>query len=195
MLADIELNENILLSGGAQGADTEFGKAATKAKHQVAHWSFEGHKLKLKSNVHVLTKEQLLEAEPSLIIANKNLKRTYPTKSENSNNLLRRNYFQAKYASSVYAVTAFVDDSSLLKVAGGTAWACQMYIDRFLFEQEPWNKCKLFLFDQNTEKWYTWQKVWTATNQPLKPSGVYAGIGTRKLTNAGIAAITSLYQG
>jgi hypothetical protein len=194
MLNNIEITSgDILLSGGAAGADTAFGKAAHKAGHQVVHWSFNGHKVKLKNNVYALTDEQLKEADPFLIRANKSIVRTFPASSEHTNNLLRRNYFQVKWSQSVYAVSSFTDDSSMMKVFGGTAWAIQLYADRFLYDREPFDNCHLYLFDQKSDQWFQWNRSWTKIQTPPCPQGVYAGIGSRELTDAGLAAINSLY--
>lgn len=194
MLEDIDIKStNILLSGGAKGADTEFGKCASKAKHQVVHWTFDGHKATPRTNLYKLTTDHLQSVDSYVIRASKSLKRNFPSKSEHTNNLLRRNYYQVKWSESVYAISSFTQDSSLLKVNGGTAWACQMYVDRFLYDQEPFELCKLYLFDQGSNKWYQWRRIWGEIDIPPTPFGVYAGIGTRDITNAGIAAIKSLY--
>ena len=193
MFNNIEITAgDILLSGGAQGADAAFGEAAITAGHQVVHWSFNGHKTNV-DHVYMLNDEQLHAADPHINIANKSLLRTFPSKKDYTNNLIRRNYYQVKWCESVYAISSFKNDSSMLKVDGGTAWAVQMYVDRFLFDQEPFKLCKLYLFDQKSNEWYQWNKIWTRIDKPPRPDGVYAGIGTRELTDAGLAAINSLY--
>ena len=193
MLNNIEITSgHILLSGGASGADTEFGKAAHKAGHQVIHWSFNGHKVKLKNDVYALTDDQLKEADPCIIRANTSLLRTFPGKSEHTNNLIRRNYYQVRWSQSVYAV-GNLGDKSMMKVEGGTAWAIQMYADRFMYDREPFDSCYLYLFDQKSNKWLQWNRMWKEIEKPPFPSGVYAGIGSRELTDAGLAAINSLY--
>lgn len=194
MLDNIKITSgDILLSGGAAGADTAFGKAAQKAGHQVVHWSFNGHKVKLKNDVYALSDDQLKEADPFLIRANKSIIRTFPATSEHTNNLLRRNYYQVKWSQSVYAISSFTDDSSMLKVFGGTAWAIQLYADRFLYDRESFNNCHLYFFDQKSDQWFKWYRSWIKIQKPPTPNGVYAGIGSRELTDAGLAAINSLY--
>lgn len=195
MLEDIDIiAADILLSGGADGADTEFGKAATKAKHTVVHWSFDEHKTKLKKNVYDLDQEKLLTADPFIIRANASLKRKFPASSEYTNNLLRRNYFQAKWCERLYAVSKFGGAETLLNVDGGTAWAIQMYADRFLYDRELFDNCELYMFDQTSSKWFKWKRIWQYIEKPPVPYGVYAGIGSRDLTSAGLAAIKSLYS-
>lgn len=194
MLKDFDISaDNILLSGGAAGADTEFGKHAQKAKHKVVHWTFKGHKTKLRSNLYQLTPDHLSVSDNYLVRANKGLVRNFPSKSDYTNNLLRRNYYQVKWCESVYAVSKFTSDNSMLKVDGGTAWACQMYVDRFLYDREPFSLCHLYMFDQNSEKWFQWNRIWKEIDKPPTPKSVYAGIGTRDISTAGINAIKNLY--
>lgn len=194
MLKNVDIiASDILLSGGASGADNEFGIVAYNHGHQVVHWSFEGHKSASKKFVYTLPAEQLKEADPYIIRANKSVLRTFPTKSESTNNLIRRNYYQVKWVDSVYAVSRLDNNLSLLKIDGGTAWACQMYVDRFLFDQEPIEKCNLYLFDQISNKWLQWKRAWIVIDKPPAPTSVYAGIGSRKITEEGINAIKNLY--
>jgi hypothetical protein len=195
MLGDLELKtSNVLLSGGADGADSAFGRAATAAKHDVVHWSFSSHKTKLRKNLYQLTDDHLTAADPYLLRANKSILRTFPCSSAVVNDLLRRNFYQVRWCDSVYAVSQFKADGSLLNIDGGTAWACQMYVDRFIYDQEPMDLCNLYLFDQGSNRWYKWRRVWAEIDQPPTPAGIYAGIGSRKLTADGMAAIEKLYQ-
>lgn len=194
MLEGIDLSQpNILLSGGAAGADTAFSESAAEHGHTVVNWTFFGHKSKMKTTLYQLTEDHLKQADEPLIRANKSLLRAFPTKKENTNNLLRRNFFQVRWSESVYAVSRFNQDGSMLGVDGGTAWACQMYVDRFLFDQEPLDLCKLYFFDQETNTWHSWKRIWTAIEKPPMPSGIYAGIGSRDLTKQGKQAIKDLY--
>lgn len=194
MFEGIDLSQpNILLSGGANGADTLFSEKASVAGHTVVNWIFSGYKSKMTANLYKLTVDHLEQADLPLARANKSLLRSFPTKSEQTNNLLRRNFYQVRWSESVYAVSKFNQDNSMLKIDGGTAWACQMYADRFLFDREPFELCKMYFFDQITEQWFQWNKIWSKIDEPPTPSGIYAGIGTRKLNSAGKRAIESLY--
>lgn len=182
---------NICLSGGAAGADIAWGVAAKGRGHSVVHWSFVGHKASLTDDVYILTEQQLKMADDSLTQANKSLKRWWPTNKPWIDNLLRRNYWQIVSCESVYAVSIFNKDKSLLKVNGGTAWALQMYVDRCLFENINPN---MYLFEQNEEGWYSWKNRWEKILLPPIPSGIYAGIGTRQLSSNGLNAILDVYS-
>lgn len=185
-------NVNMCLSGGADGADIAWGIAAEKAGHRIVHWSFIGHR-STANNLSVLNSTQLKVADSYLELANKSLMRKWPTSSNTVNNLLRRNFYQIYYSDSVYAISTLTQDRSLLKISGGTAWACQMYVDRWLHTDSNMDNCQLYLFDQLSEKWFNWKNTWLEINQPPVPSGVYAGIGTRDLNQAGLHAICNVY--
>ncbi|RYD65856.1 MAG: hypothetical protein EOP84_31585 [Verrucomicrobiaceae bacterium] len=70
----------ICVSGGADGSDQQWGMVAGTAGHQVFHFIFPGHHSTAPaSELVVLSAEQLVEADPFLIRANKTLERTFPT--------------------------------------------------------------------------------------------------------------------
>ncbi|KKN43673.1 hypothetical protein LCGC14_0700730 [marine sediment metagenome] len=112
-----KLDVDVMLSGGAKGADTAWGIAANNAGHQVVHWSFEGHKSFHPEFTYKLTQEELEEADEYLKEANKTLKRSLPYSKPWIMNLLRRNWYQVKYIDAIYAVgtlnkKAVIKDSS-----------------------------------------------------------------------------------
>jgi hypothetical protein len=172
------------MSGGADGADLQWGMCAGKAGHQVIHWSFDGHRSQAPAQELVRIPEDLLkEADEHLKVANKTLKRKLPFHKPWIINLLRRNYYQVGNSQSVYAVSTLKDG----KVQGGTAWAVQMYLD--LHQDNP----QCYVFDQDVEQWLTWSNnEWTAIETPPPPTGVWAGVGTRDLNQAGKQAIRKL---
>ena len=179
---------SILNSGGAKGADTQFGICAKAAGHEVRHYTFpngHGHV----EDVVVLTKEQLLQADTYLYRANSTLKRQFPSKNEFVNNLLRRNYWQVRDTKAVFAV-AWLEKK---EVAGGTAWAVQMAKDLRI----P----TIYLFDMLSNIWHQWfysMNDWeyTTSLDIKKPRefSVYTGIGSRDLSVKGKEAIEELYK-
>lgn len=176
--------QNLCLSGGAEGADLQFGMTAGHAGHSVIHWSFKDHKTYApEQEVVILTPDQLDAADEHCKQASLTLKKYYPPKSVYVKNLLRRNWYQVAAAERVYAVSTIVNGI----VEGGTSWATQMFIDRFNGES-----CECYVYDQLEEKWFKWNGVWEAVESPPAPFGVYAGIGTRNLNTAGKQAIRSL---
>ena len=175
----------ICLSGGAEGADAQWGMCAGMAGHQVIHFSFERHRLHVPASEAVVLKhEQLILADPVLAVANRTLQRTFPTSSYFVNSLLRRNWYQVRHAERVYAVS-HIDKDGL--VAGGTSWAVQMFLDRF--ESAP---CECYVFDQDKGHWLVWNGQWEIVEFVPEPFGVWAGIGSRKLKPLGKTAIRGL---
>lgn len=177
--------ENLCLSGGAKGADLQWGMCAGSAGHSVIHWSFAGHRSQAPhAEIVELNEEQLQVADPFLEVANKTLMRRIP-ENPFSRNLLRRNYYQVAWSQSLYAVSTI--SSKTNKVEGGTAWAVQMFIDRG-------QELPCYVFDQASENWKSWDYAtlsWVFAD-PSKPSGLWAGVGSRELTLAGKTAIRNL---
>lgn len=184
---------NICFSGGADGADLQWGMVAGTKHFSVVHWSFDGHKSKAPEvEIVRLSQEQLDFADKYVLRANLTLKRRFPTSNQHTNNLLRRNWYQVMATNSLYAVGTFDKKGT---VEGGTSWAVQMYIDRFLIDQEPINNCMLFFFDQKKQRWYQWNEIWRELpDKPPKPSGVWTGIGSRTLLDSGKQAIRDLME-
>lgn len=178
---------NMCLSGGADGADLQWGMTAGFAGHEVVHWSFRGHKSQAPlQEIAVLTTAQLEAADQYLERANKTLLRgSLNKRSTTVKNLLRRNWYQVEHAERLYAVAEIHG----IKVAGGTGWAVQMFIDR-----HNGYPCEAYVFDQELVQWFCWKGEWAEIDSPPKPYGVWAGIGTRKLNLAGKTAIRTLMQ-
>jgi hypothetical protein len=187
----IDLNGNLCLSGGAIGADIQWGNAALLAGHGLIHWSFEKHNLKnishQKNNIVIVSQEELNKSDELLLVANDLIvQRSFPTKSEYVNNLLRRNWLQVRDSQSCYAVSELKDG----KVEGGTAWATALFVMKHEF-----NACPCYVYCQVSESWYEWAgSSWKAIVKPPKPVDIYAGIGSRKLSEAGSSAIVEAYK-
>jgi hypothetical protein len=174
---------NICMSGGAEGADLEWGAAAVRAEHQVIHWSFAGHRTRApKEQVVILTEDELRQAEVHLGRANRVLGRRFPPASTYALNLLRRDWFQAAKAEAAYAVTELSQQG---QVKGGSAWAIQM-----LRDCRP--DAPVYLFEQNLGIWLMWRDGWRTAGSTPPPRGIWAGIGTRALNECGRAAIHEL---
>lgn len=174
---------NLCLSGGADGADLQWGMNAGKIGHGVIHWSFAKHRTDAPEQELVrLTQEQLERADDALRRANATLKRRFPTNSDNTNSLLRRNWYQVKETGSLYAVSTF--DGVKREWDGGTAWAIQMYMDRFLIDKEDMEKCRVFVWCKKVKLWYTWGgSDWEIMlSRPNTPTGIWTGVGSRELT-------------
>lgn len=167
-------------SGGAVGADTqwdiigkEFGMINNK------HYYFEGFKTPNgNTSIPINLKN---EADSKLKATNKTLGRTFPTSNEYVNNLLRRNWWQVKNSDAIFAISSITDN----KVDGGTGWAVHMAIA----ENKP-----VYVFDQNQNKWFTWNNgKFIETTTPVLTKN-FAGIGTREINEKGKQAIRNVYS-
>jgi hypothetical protein len=198
-----------LYSGGAEGADYRFTFCALKADHAIRIASFIGHKTILPPNkpnkdIVVLNFNQYKThlADISLNNANKKLCRRVPQPGYVLK-LLQRNYDQIATVSSLFAI-GFFDISNgrddCVRIQGGTAWACQMFCDRWVDGQDK--RIPLFFFCQTAGAWFqcqlkgysvTWDRM-EKNVIPPKPIGKYAGIGTRELNPNGMKAIDQLFD-
>lgn len=169
-------------SGGAVGSDSYWGEIGAKYGIASKHYYREGSKTP-NGNTPVSDKE-LAEANVHVTEANKTLNRRFPTSNEYVNNLLRRNWFQVKNSDAIFAVSTIASNNT---VNGGTGWAVQMAID---------NNKPVHVFDQDKGKWYEYNystKSWDETDTPTLTKN-FAGIGTRKLNDAGKKAIEEVYK-
>jgi len=183
-LGDAALGPHLCVSGGAPGADLQWGLCSGLAGYSVVHWSFQGHHSQAPSQEIVrLTANQLAQADPFCLRANQTLKRQYPPASRYGQNLLRRNYYQIAWSGSLYAVASLVDG----QVQGGTGWAVQMFLDR-----HDNAACAAYVFCQHAGYWFAWQGDWRRIAMPPRPEGVFAGIGSRTLDASGKQAIRTL---
>lgn len=173
-----------LISGGAQGADQLFEQLAKLHKHTVKIY---------KSGDVVNTGGTEGTDQYLVYLNNKYLHRTYPTRNEYVNGLLRRDVTVGLEPQVMFAISS-LDSSG--KISGGTAWASYTFIERYAQTQ---GQIPFYLFDQNRCEWLqaSWDNnglrynIINAPNIPLNV--VYAGIGTRELNHNGINAIKGLF--
>lgn len=186
-------NPSICLSGGAEGADMEWGTAATQAGHAVLHWTFPTHRSRASEAEQVrLSDAQLEIAIPFVKSAAKGLRKS-PPRANHVWRLIHRNYYQVAWAESCYAVTVIQEPDSGKKI-GGTAWATTMFA-----QMHPEGR-RMWIFDQAKDAWYWWKgdvngREWERMEgRPPKPEGRWAGIGSRELGENGRRAIRELLE-
>lgn len=174
---------DVCLSGGADGADIEWGKCAELIGHNVIHWSFPGHRSHAtETQLVLLDDEQLKLGDEALRNAASALGK-YPPRRPVVARLLQRNYYQVAWSKACYAVTVIKDGT----VPGGTAWATTMFA-----QLHPGNH-DLYLFDQDKDEWFQFNgQTWDRIDSPPRPTGIWAGIGSRELKQNGRDAIRKL---
>ena len=174
-------------SGGAQGSDITWEAFGEEFGVVTVSYSFHGHRNRSRNNL-ILTQEDLDEGWEHAQIASEYLKRNLNRPRPGYvKSLISRNWFQVANAEEVFAIGYF-DNKRKTTVKGGTGWAVQMAAD---------NNLRTFLFDQDSNSWYmrpaglkTFVEYYDVPTLPHD----FAGIGTRKITEAGILAIAEVYE-
>lgn len=182
----------ILHSGGAIGADTWFAKMASINNIDVYIHSFQGHSIKelTKTSKIIIHTNDLDKAMEAITDANKQLQRHIPL-NKYVLNLILRDYFQICNSQYVFAVSTLINERI---VKGGTGWAIEMSIER---------KIPIVLFDDFQKKWFyfSYKNMSFKQTNSNPPKGFLpslnllniTGIGSRNISNDGIAAIKSLF--
>ena len=184
----------LLSDGGESQVTAAAAELAEEAGHELRLLTYPGSTVSLnRGHVYEIDMEHLKEANRYLLRANKNMHRSWPRRQLAADNALRRDSWTAKWVHRIYMIGLFTQDASLLKLNTDSAWAAQMYVDRFLYDQEPWQLCELFLFDMKSESWWQWQQQWSRVSEVPSPDGVYTVLGNDKITNAGKSALRDLF--
>jgi hypothetical protein len=168
-----------LFSGGLKGAETVFGETADKYQVNETIYTFEGHKLSREKNLIVLTEDDLERGDISMELASRMMNRTY-YETEKIRKVLQTIFHMVNSGHQVFVVGSIQEDDS---VKGGTGWAVQL--------AKIFNR-PLHVFDQPSEKWFTWKDGWEE-DSPLIKYETFVGSGTRYLSDAGREAIEKLY--
>ena len=170
-----------LFSGGAQGAENQFGKLAEYHGLAEVNFTFEGHKIERTRGVRVLTDEELTRKDVSLTYVSKLLDRKF-TNAEKMRKVLQTIMYQVESGDQIFVVGSIQEDGT---VKGGTGWGAEF--------AKICNK-GLYVFDQNQDNWFTWQHgEWKAAQNPVITSSHFTGTGTRFLEENGKKAIEALF--
>ena len=170
-----------LYSGGAKGAEEEFGSQAEKAGLQEVNFTFEGHTSKRKRGTRFLTHEELLKGDVSLAYVSKIMNRSYKH-GPLLKKVLQSIWHQINSAEEVFVIGKILDDDT---VKGGTGWGAEF--------AKLCNK-PLHVFDQEEKQWFWWNgDQWEKGNPKIQKRHI-AGTGTRFLNDAGKQAIADLFK-
>jgi hypothetical protein len=170
-------------SGGARGAEAEFGACAEKWALTELNYSFEGHRLlERKRGVVVLGDNDLKRGDFSLVYVAKRLNRVL-SDIPLVRSVLQTIWHQINAASQVFVIGLIQDD---LTVRGGTGWGAEL--------ARLWKK-PLFVFDQQKNGWFRWSgEAWESASAPVIQSENFAGTGTQDLNENGRRAIRELFE-
>lgn len=177
----------ILFSGGAQGTESEFGRAAERLGIEEVNFSFDGRKPARTRGLRVLNHEELRAGDVSLAYVSRLMHRRYPD-TPTFRKILQSIWYQVNAGQEIYVVGAIQPDHT---VRGGTGWGAEF--------AKLCNK-PLFVFDQAKNAWFEWDgdhDEWharPAENPPTIAHIHITGTGTRVLEDRGRQAIAELFE-
>ena len=171
-----------LLSGGAEGAESQFGQCAERWGLMELNFSFDGRTPKRTRGLVRLTPEELDQGAVSAVYMKAHMHRTYP-ETPLFQKTLQSIWHQVNTAQEVFSVGVILADKT---VKGGTGWAAEL--------ARVWHK-PVYVFDQERQGWFTWNRDdWVPAGGPTISARRFTGTGTRHLTDAGRAAIVELFE-
>ena len=170
----------MLYSGGATGAETAFGEQAAHWGLSEVNFTFEGHTQVRDRGTRVLDSRELAAGDVSMLYVAHKLRRNWD-KTELLKKVLQTQWHIVSNANQVFVVGVIQEDGT---VRGGTGWSVEL--------ARRWRK-PVWVFDQNAEKWFTWNGDSWIEGAPVIQSTAVAGTGTRFLNDAGRKAIVDLF--
>src|SRR5437016_968264 len=175
----------ILFSGGAPGAEAEFGSCAERCLVEEVNFTFDGHKLARQRGMRMLNHEELQAGDVSLEYVSRLMHRRY-TDAPTIRKVLQTLWYQVNSGQEIYVVGAILDDGT---VRGGTGWGAEF--------AKLCNK-PLHVFDQEKNAWFKWTgSDWDACQASTAPTITHAhftGTGTRTVQVNGKWAIEDLFK-
>ncbi|MDQ3212665.1 MAG: hypothetical protein M3Q85_08320 [Acidobacteriota bacterium] len=173
----------ILFSGGAPGAEAEFGACAERHGIEEVNFTFEGHVEARRRGVRVLNHEELQAGDVSLEYVSRLMHRRY-TDSPLIRKVLQTLWYQVNNGQEIYVLGVIQDDQT---VRGGTGWGAEF--------AKLCNK-PLYVFDQEKDSWFGWTGgEWKSlgTTPPTISHPHFTGTGTRRVHDNGKRAIEDLF--
>src|SRR5260221_11101913 len=136
-------DEGILFSGGADGAEAEFGASAERHGIEEVNLAFDGHPIARQRGVRVLNHEELQSGDISLAYVSRLMHRRYAD-APTIRKVLQTLWYQVNSGQEIYVIGAILDDGT---VRGGTGWGAEF--------AKLCNK-PLSVFDQDKGGWSCW---------------------------------------
>ena len=175
----------ILFSGGAKGAEAEFGANAERFGIDEVNFTFEGHNLVRQRGLRVLNHEELKTGDVSLEYVSRLMNRRF-TDNLTFRKLLQSIWYQINNGQEIYVIGEILEDKT---VKGGTGWGAEF--------AKLCNK-PLYVFDQKRNAWFGWNQVdWVEKKKgddPVIRHLHFAGTGTRFLGENGKNAVKKLFE-
>jgi hypothetical protein len=175
----------ILFSGGAQGAEAEFGSNAEHLGIEEVNFTFPGHNIVRKRGLHVLNHEELKNGDVSLEYVSKLMNRRY-TDNQTFRKILQSIWYQINNGQEIFVIGEILEDKT---VKGGTGWGAEF--------SKICNK-PLHVFDQKKSVWFSWDRQdWVERkkgDEPVISQLHFTGTGTRFLEAGSKKAIKELFE-
>lgn len=175
----------ILYSGGAPGAEAEFGLHAERVGIEEVNFSFEGHNNIRQRGLRILNHEELENGDVSLEYVSKLMNRRF-SEGPKFRKVLQTIWYQINEGQEIYVIGEVLQDRT---VKGGTGWGAEF--------AKLCNK-PLYVFDQARGVWLKWVGLeWLelqSDDEPRITHGHFTGTGSRELTVAGQEAIKGLFD-
>lgn len=170
-----------MYSGGLKGAEETFGRCAEKFDINEINFSFEGHKCSRDKNITLLSDEELKKGNISMEIVSARMGRRY-TQADKIRKVFQLIFHMVNNGYQVFAIGWIQPDTT---VKGGTGWGVELA----KFFNRP-----VSVFDQGTNKWYSWEKTEWKEDTPVISHKTFCGTGTRNISEQGIKAIEDLFS-
>lgn len=171
-----------MLSGGAAGAEAEFGACAERWGLVEMNFTFAGRKTERARGVVMLSENDLKQGDVSGAYLRQKMHRSYPD-TPLFRKVLQSIWHQVNTAGEVFAVGVILPDET---VKGGTGWAAEL--------ARHWGK-PVHVYDQERKGWFAWKDgEWVAAAEPVITRTRFCGTGTRFLSDDGRAAIRGLFE-
>ena len=173
-----------LFSGGATGAETAFGEVASRYGVREVAFTFEGHLQDRTVGRQPLTPQELAMGDVSLAYVSKRLNRSYNDRGGLIRGVLQTLWHMVSRSHQVFVIGAILEDGT---VKGGTGWGVEL--------ARMWSR-DLWVYDVPEGRWCRWDgdtSSWVPGNPTIR-AAQFCGTGTRKLAQAGRAAIEALFR-
>ena len=175
----------ILFSGGAAGAEAEFGACAERHGIEEVNFTVEGHQQVRRRGLRALNHEELQAGDVSLEYVSRLMNRRY-VEGITIRKVLQTLWYQVNSGQEIYVIGTILPDNT---VRGGTGWGAEF--------AKLCNKA-LHVFDQGKDAWFRWGgSEWQplgADASPIVSNPHFTGTGTRSLQANGRRAIEQLYD-
>ncbi len=175
----------ILFSGGAKGAEAEFGANAERFGIEEVNFTFEGHNIVRQRGLRVLNHEELKNGDVSLEYVSRLMNRRY-TESLTLRRVLQSIWYQINSGQEIYVIGEILEDKT---IKGGTGWGAEF--------AKICNK-PLYVFDQKRNAWFSWNQIdWCECkggDEPIISHIHFAGTGSRFPEENGKKAIKELFE-